>query len=204
MPAAVSLFLTHSSFDSLFSGLGKTNHTVRCSIGNPNKVSMSILHLVCGALCVSARYRFTGYVSGIAHHIPAMRKCESVQEGQLVMAKVQRCGGAGLVASLPDGTRGVVALTDLHDKFVANALEHLMPNMIVRARITEVILSETHPGDEARAAAQTVGNELKGGRKGQGRGKKMETSQVALRGLTLRQSCDCVHSGALCLSALVP
>lgn len=122
-----------------------------------------------------------------------------MQEGQLVMAKVQRCGGAGVWATLADGSCTSVQLTDLHDKFVPNALEGLKSEQIVRAKVTKESMSET-PRVNANGDAQEQGKKGSGekaGRKAQGRGKEMERRQVAIRGVTLRQSAGCMHSGVV-------
>lgn len=116
-----------------------------------------------------------------------------VQEGQLVMAKVQRCSGAGLSVSLADGSRGRVQLTDLHDKFVANALQGLKPEQVVRARVTQTTVTDSAQADEANAQSDGSGGKGRGRRKGS-EGQKRE---FCIRSLTLRPSAGCKHAGAI-------
>jgi predicted RNA-binding protein with RPS1 domain len=113
-----------------------------------------------------------------------------VQDGRLVMARVQRCSGAGVLLTLPDGSRSLVPLTDLHDKFVHNALEGLKMGHIVRARILESGAAEVDPenaGDGNNGSARKSGE--------QGAGKEHQVARK-MRSLTLRQSAGCHHAGA--------
>ena len=114
-----------------------------------------------------------------------------------MMAKVQRCVGGGVWLSLADGTRGTVALTDLHDSFVANALERLKPDMIVRARVTQVNLSPVQCAATSDTAAAAAGGSA-GGSKDKGR-QGSGGVKGAVRGLTLRPSEGCMHAGAILL-----
>jgi hypothetical protein len=56
------------------------------------------------------------------------------------MAKIQACAGNGVRMALPDGTYGRAQLVDLHDEFVANALEGLQAGQIVRAVVKKPAL----------------------------------------------------------------
>lgn len=55
--------------------------------------------------------------------------------GQLVTGKVLKIIGAGIVIELTKTLKGIVALTDLHDSRVPNALASLNPGQFVRARV---------------------------------------------------------------------
>jgi predicted RNA-binding protein with RPS1 domain len=114
-----------------------------------------------------------------------------VQDGQLVMAKVQRCNGTGVLLTLPDGSRGLVRLTELHDQFVHKALKGLEMGQIVRARFLESGTAEVDPenaGDGNNRSARKSGE--------QGAGKENQVAR-RMRSLTLRQSAGCHHAGAV-------
>lgn len=55
--------------------------------------------------------------------------------GQLVTGKVLKILGAGVVIELTKTLKGIVALTDLHDGWVPNALAGVNPGQFVRARV---------------------------------------------------------------------
>lgn len=61
-----------------------------------------------------------------------------MQEGQLVMAKVQSANGQGIWCWLANGAVATAALTELHDAFVSNALEGFQVGKFVRAMVAKV------------------------------------------------------------------
>lgn len=67
-----------------------------------------------------------------------MKLFNDVQEGQLVMAKIQSACGQGIWCWLANGAVAIVPLTEVHDAFVPNALEGLKPGAFVRAAISHI------------------------------------------------------------------
>jgi predicted RNA-binding protein with RPS1 domain len=71
--------------------------------------------------------------------------------GQLITGKISKILGAGVVIELTKTLKGIVALTDLHDGWVPNALAGLNPGQFVRARVLGA--ADVAPDAAAAAAA---------------------------------------------------
>lgn len=61
-----------------------------------------------------------------------------LQEGQLVMGKVQSASGSGVWCWLANGAVATASLTELHDQYVPNALQGLKPGTFVRAAVAKL------------------------------------------------------------------
>lgn len=59
----------------------------------------------------------------------------SAQTGELVMGRIKSVSGRGVQCELANGSSASVALTDLHDAFVPNALLRLAVGVFVRGRV---------------------------------------------------------------------
>jgi rRNA biogenesis protein RRP5 len=73
--------------------------------------------------------------------------------GQLITGKISKILGAGVVIELTKTLKGIVALTDLHDGWVSNALAGLNPGQFVRARVLGAA-DMSAAADAAAAAGQ--------------------------------------------------
>uniref|UniRef100_A0A383V4G5 S1 motif domain-containing protein n=1 Tax=Tetradesmus obliquus TaxID=3088 RepID=A0A383V4G5_TETOB len=80
--------------------------------------------------------------------------------GALVPGRIVSVTGSGVVVQLGPKTLGVVAVTDIHDSWVPNALAGLSAGVYVRARVLAAEGAEPRSGGAAAAAVDSKGRVL--------------------------------------------